>query len=277
MELNKEIWSKYKRLRSIIEGMNRVVIGFSGGVDSTFLLKTAHDVLGDKVLAVIASSETYPQREIEEALKLARELGVKFKLIETHELRDNKFRQNPPQRCYYCKKELFSRLKSIAQEEGFEWVLDGSNYDDLDDFRPGTKARDELGVRSPLQEAKLTKKDIRLLSKYFGLPTWSKPSFACLASRFPYYTPIDEEGLQRIGQAEDFLRGLGFRQVRVRHHGYLARIEVLPEEISRLVHQKQKEKIIKKFKALGYRYVTIDLEGYRSGSMNEILDSVASD
>ncbi|HDJ22575.1 MAG TPA: ATP-dependent sacrificial sulfur transferase LarE [Candidatus Aminicenantes bacterium] len=272
MKLDDKLWQKYERLKKIIESLEGVVIGFSGGVDSTFLLKAAHDVLGDKVLAVIATSETYPQREIEDALKLAQELGVRFKLIKTHELQDDNFRQNPPQRCYYCKKELFTKLKTIAQEKGFKWVLDGSNYDDLDDFRPGTKARDELGVRSPLQEAKLTKKDIRLLSKYFGLSTWSKPSFACLASRFPYYTPIDEEDLQRIGQAEDFLRGLGFRQVRVRHHGFLARIEVLLEEIPRLVEQK--EMVVKKFKALGYRYVTIDLEGYRSGSMNEVLESL---
>jgi len=272
VKLDDKLWQKYERLKKIIESLEGVVIGFSGGVDSTFLLKAAHDVLGDKVLAVIATSETYPQREIEDALKLAQELGVRFKLIKTHELQDDNFRQNPPQRCYYCKKELFTKLKTIAQEKGFKWVLDGSNYDDLDDFRPGTKARDELGVRSPLQEAKLTKKDIRLLSKYFGLSTWSKPSFACLASRFPYYTPIDEEDLQRIGQAEDFLRGLGFRQVRVRHHGFLARIEVLLEEIPRLVEQK--EMVVKKFKALGYRYVTIDLEGYRSGSMNEVLESL---
>jgi len=272
VKLDDKLWQKYERLKKIIESLEGVVIGFSGGVDSTFLLKAAHDVLGDKVLAVIATSQTYPQREIEDALKLAQELGVRFKLIETNELQDDNFRQNPPQRCYYCKKELFTKLKTIAQEKGFKWVLDGSNYDDLDDFRPGTKARDELGVRSPLQEAKLTKKDIRLLSKYFGLPTWSKPSFACLASRFPYYTPIDEEDLQRIGQAEDFLRGLGFRQVRVRHHGFLARIEVLLEEIPRLVEQK--EMVVKKFKALGYRYVTIDLEGYRSGSMNEVLESL---
>ncbi len=272
MKLDDKLWQKYERLKKIIESLEGVVIGFSGGVDSTFLLKAAHDVLGDKVLAVIATSQTYPQREIEDALKLAQELGVRFKLIKTHELQDDNFRQNPPQRCYYCKKELFTKLKTIAQEKGFKWVLDGSNYDDLDDFRPGTKARDELGVRSPLQEAKLTKKDIRLLSKYFGLSTWSKPSFACLASRFPYYTPIDEEDLQRIGQAEDFLRGLGFRQVRVRHHGFLARIEVLLEEIPRLVEQK--EMVVKKFKALGYRYVTIDLEGYRSGSMNEVLESL---
>ncbi|MCP2619935.1 ATP-dependent sacrificial sulfur transferase LarE, partial [Candidatus Aminicenantes bacterium AC-334-K16] len=193
MKLSQTLQRKYEILRSILQEMGGVVVGYSGGVDSTFLLKTAHEVLGDKVLAVIAASETYPQKEIEGAVQLARSLGVRFKLIETHELRDPNFRKNPPQRCYYCKKELFSRLKAIAQEEGYQWVVDGSNYDDLQDFRPGTKARDELGVRSPLQEAKLTKEDIRLLSKYFNLPTWDKPSFACLASRFPYYSEIDEK------------------------------------------------------------------------------------
>lgn len=277
MELTPTLERKYERLKAILKEMGGVVVGFSGGVDSTFLLKTAQEVLGDKVLAVIASSETYPSREIDEALKLARALGVRYKLIKTHELQDPNFRKNPPQRCYYCKKELFSRLKKIAQEEGFSWVVDGSNYDDLKDFRPGTQARDELGVRSPLQEARLTKEEIRHLSRSAGLPTWDKPSFACLASRFPYFSEIKEEVLVRIAQAEEFLRSQGFRQVRLRHHGLLARIEVPPENIPRLLEPELRQKIVQRLKHLGYQYVTFDLEGYRSGSMNEVLAETGSD
>jgi len=277
MELTPSLERKYERLKAILKEMGGVVVGFSGGVDSTFLLKTAQEVLEDKVLAVIASSETYPSREIDEALKLARVLGVKYKLIKTHELQNPNFRKNPPQRCYYCKKELFSRLKEIAWEEGFPWVVDGSNYDDLQDFRPGTQARDELGVRSPLQEAHLTKEDIRLLSRSAGLPTWDKPSFACLASRFPYFSEIKKEALVRIAQAEEFLRSQGFRQVRLRYHGVLARIEVPPEDIPRLLEPELRQKIVRRLKQLGYQYVTFDLEGYRSGSMNEVLTENGSD
>lgn len=277
MKLNPALERKYKQLKTILQEMGGLVVGFSGGVDSTFLLKTAQEILGDKVLAVIASSETYPPREIEEAIKLVRAWGVRYKLIETHELQDPNFRRNPPQRCYYCKKELFSQLKKIAQEEGLPWVVDGSNYDDLQDFRPGTRARDELGVRSPLQEARLTKEEIRYLSRLAGLPTWNKPSFACLASRFPYYSEINEEVLIKIAQAEEFLRSQGFKQVRLRHHGALARIEVSPEDIPRFLEAKLRQKVVQRLKNLGYQYVTIDLEGYRTGSMNEVLRESDSD
>lgn len=269
--------SKLENLKKILLKMEKVLVAFSGGVDSTFLLKAAKDVLGKNVLAVTASSETYPQQEIEEAKKIAGELDVRHLVIQTKELENPDFISNPPKRCYFCKKELFSRLNEIAKAESIPFILDGSNYEDLADFRPGTIAAEELDIHSPLREVKLRKNEIRALSKKLNLPTWDKPSLACLSSRFPYYTEINREKLKRIGQAEDILKKLGFKQVRVRHHDHIARIEIDSEEFPGLIERKVREKIVKTFKKLGYTYVSLDLGGYRTGSMNEPLpESVKS-
>ncbi len=262
---------KLEKLKDILKKMDSVLIAYSGGVDSTFLLKVAKDTLGEKVIAVTALSPTYPKEEFEQAEKMAKEMGVKHIVIETHELENPNFVNNPPRRCYYCKKELFSKLKKLANQNGIRWVADGSNFDDTKDFRPGMEASKELDIRSPLKEAELTKLDIRQLSKQMGLPTWNKPSFACLSSRFPYGTKINREDLARVEEAERFLKKLGLSQVRVRHHTNIARIEVPGEEIAKLVEDSYRVKIVKKFKNLGYTYITVDLEGYRSGSMNEVL------
>lgn len=269
--LPRTVARKYEKLKAELEKMEKVLVAFSGGVDSTLLLKVASDVLGKNVLAVIASSETYPGNETMDARKLARRLKVRHKVISTHELDNPDFLSNPPERCYHCKKELFGTLASIAREEGISFVLDGSNHDDLMDFRPGAKAAKELGIRSPLREAGLTKAEVRELSRRLRLSTWDKPSLACLASRFPYHTRIEGKSLRRIGAAEEFLREAGFRQVRVRHHGPIARIEVEAGEFPRLLKKGLAAKISARLKELGYSYVSLDLEGYRTGSMNETL------
>ncbi len=262
---------KYQKLRHILKKMGKVLVAYSGGVDSTFLLKVAGDVLADKVLAVIAASETYPEQERKEAAKLAKRLNIRYRIIHTSELEDPDFISNPPQRCYFCKKELFSKLKKMAKAEGISYILDGSNYDDRLDFRPGAKAARELGIRSPLREAGLGKQEIRQLSRRFSLPTWNKPSLACLASRIPYYVKIETKSLKQVAKAEDYLRRIGFSQIRVRHHGRTARIEIDQDEFPRIIAKRVREAVVSNFRKFGYIYITLDLVGYRTGSMNEPL------
>ncbi len=261
---------KLEKLKYILKKMNSVLLAFSGGADSSFLLKVAQDSLGDKVLAVTAVSETYPKEELIHAKQLAAKLGARHRIIRTKELNNPKFRDNPVERCYYCKKELFTKLKSIAVKNSIDFVIDASNLSDKKDYRPGNKAKKESGVRSPLSEAGFTKNDIRLMSKKLGLKTWDKPSLACLASRIPYGSRIRPGILSRINKAEKFLRNLGFDQVRVRHYNDLCRIEVMPKGIKSLLARNKE--VVDNFKKLGYNYVTVDLEGFRTGSMNEALN-----
>lgn len=271
--MDQNLHSKYIQLQFILYEMESIVVGYSGGVDSTLLLKVAVDTLGPNAIAVIGKSETYPSREYEEAEKFVKSLGAKYKVVYTNETDNLKFKENPPDRCYYCKTELFTKLTEIARKENIKWIADGTNLDDLNDFRPGLKAVKEKNVRSPLLEAGFTKKDIRELSKILNLPTWDKQSFACLSSRFPYGTKIEPEKLKKIDIAETFLRDNGFKYFRVRHHDdKTLRIEVSKKELDRFLDEKFRNILIKKFKELGYVYITLDLEGFRSGSMNEVLD-----
>ncbi|OPZ84549.1 MAG: NH(3)-dependent NAD(+) synthetase [bacterium ADurb.Bin429] len=272
LELAPATAEKYARLQALLRDWGRVVVGFSGGVDSTLLLRVAVDTLGaDAVLAVIGDSESYPSREFAEAKRLAEAMGARFQVIQSEELSDPRYAANPSNRCYFCKSDLFSRLSAIAKTEGYTAVLDGNNADDLGDWRPGQQAARELGVRSPLMEVGMTKAEVRELSRALELPTWDKPSFACLSSRIPYGTPITKDSLSTIEQAEDFLRDLGFPQVRVRHHTDLARIEVAPADIPRLLDPALRARVTVRLRELGYHYVTVDLQGYRTGSMNEGL------
>lgn len=261
---------KLKKLKQLLKEMESLVLAYSGGVDSTFLLKVAADTLEDKVLAVTARSPTYPEREYINAMKTAQGFRVKFHSLFTDELLQPEFVRNSPDRCYYCKQQLFARLKEIARRENLKWVADGSNFDDRTDFRPGRKAAAELGVRSPLDEVRLTKEEIRMLSRELGLPTWDKPSLACLASRVPYGISLTREILERINQAEEFILSLGIGQVRVRYHEEIARVEVEPADMEKVIYHR--EKIEAKLKSLGYTYIVLDLEGYRPGSLNLMLN-----
>jgi len=263
---------KYDRLKEIIKEAGSAAVAFSGGVDSTFLLKVCGDLLGDRALAVTARSETYPERELKQSEELAQQIGARQIIIASEELDIPGFSENPPNRCFFCKQELFTKVKRIAEEQGIRWVFDGTNGDDSQDFRPGRQAATQLGVRSPLEEAGLGKEEIRTLSKLLGLPTWDKPSFACLSSRFPYHTKITSSALQQVGKAENYLWNLGMRVFRVRHHDTIARLELGAREMRMTCEDDIREPLVRHFKSLGYTYVTLDLQGYRTGSMNETLD-----
>ncbi|WP_044895267.1 ATP-dependent sacrificial sulfur transferase LarE [Bacillus alveayuensis] len=261
---------KNEKLGIILKEMGRCMIAFSGGVDSAFLLARALQVLGDNVLAVTASSETFPQREFDEAVALAKKLKAPHLTINIKEFENENFIKNDKNRCYFCRTGLYERLVKLAHEKGYPYIVDGTNASDVGDYRPGMKALKEKGVRSPLKEAGLTKDDIRKLSKEMNLPTWNKPSFACLSSRIPYGTRITKEAINQLDLAENYLlKEIGLYQVRVRHHGQMARIEVDSDDFMKVVERR--EEINNKLKQLGFHYVTLDLQGYRTGSMNEVL------
>ena len=263
---------KLEKVRLRLLDLESVLIAYSGGVDSTFLLKVAHDTLNSKAVALTAISPTYPPEEIEEAKRLCNKIGIKQILADSNEMNEPNFASNPPDRCYYCKTELFDICVEKAKEEGLSYILDGTNADDEIDYRPGRKAAKEHSILSPLKEAGFTKQEIRELSREMGIDTWDKPSFACLSSRFPYGTEITDGRLRIIGDAERFLKTLGFRIFRVRYHDKIARLELGEEDFRKILDLSTKRAIVGKFKSLGFTYVTLDIEGYRQGSMNEALN-----
>lgn len=262
---------KLDALRASLGDLRSVLVAYSGGVDSTFLLKVAHDVLGDRAVAVTALSASFARAELEESKAHAALIGARQIFVDTRELDVEGYRENGPERCFFCKDELFTKLEPLAAREGLEVVVYGEIADDRADHRPGARAAREHKVRAPLAEAGLTKLEIRRLSRELGLPTWDKPSMACLSSRVPYGTDVTPEVLARIEKAEEILRGLGLRQYRVRHHGDVARVEVDPRDFEELLRSPLREKVVEGIQAAGYRYVSLDLQGYRTGSLNEVL------
>jgi len=267
MDLNEKLGSLLYKLASL----DNLAVAFSGGVDSSFLLKTAHGILGHRLLAVIISSPTFPGRELRGAIDFVNDLKINYQVIEVDNLAIEGFADNPNNRCYLCKRDLFTHVCGVAEEKNINWVADGSNYDDVSDYRPGMAALRELDVISPLLDAQLSKEDIRELSKRMQLKTWDKPSAACLASRFAYGQKISREKLQRVEVAEDYLQELGFKQVRVRIHDEIARIEVAPDERLKFVNEQVMDGVNNRFKELGFAYTSLDLAGYRTGSMNETI------
>lgn len=268
---------KLDKLKKYLKGLGKVAVAFSGGVDSTFLLKVANDVLGGNVIAVTAKLSSFPEREFAEAKQFCDKMGIAHYVCKINELEIEGFSDNPPERCYICKKELFKNIIKLADEHNIINIVEGSNMDDAGDYRPGLAAISELDIKSPLKEAGLCKEEIRKLSKDMGLPTWDKPSFACLSTRFAYGERVTSEKLEMVGKAEQLLFDKGFSQVRVRIHDFIARIEIMPEEFGKLIGIR--EEIVSKFKSYGFIYVSMDLSGYRTGSMNEVLEksSIVSD
>ena len=269
--ISEELQKKVENLKQYIVGLGSLAIGFSGGVDSSLLVAVAHEVLGDRLIAVTGADASVPERELNEAVAFCKERGIRHIVCNVDPLKEEGYRNNSPDRCYFCKHGIFTEVRKIALENGIEYMAEGSNVDDIGDYRPGLRAAAELSVKSPLREAGLTKSEIRIISKVMGLPTWSKPAYACLASRFEYGEEITEEKLHMIDRAEQFLIEHGFFEERVRMHGNRARIEVPPEDIPRLASDEIREVVYDRFRELGFLFVTLDMKGYKSGSMNATM------